>query len=146
MMHLNPPMEKEAPEEIGNRKTGAPKNIRKENNRFVSFLVGKRFPRRSTPMDHAAGLKKMLSHQIQKIGVGTLTRLPSVDLRFENLPSSDQFEQLEQRQQQLEQRFDTFSTVFTGFSDHFYSVFPAPVPPPEFYPHQPFYPPPPPPP
>ena len=32
VMHLNPPMEKEAPEEIGNRKTEAPKNIRKENN------------------------------------------------------------------------------------------------------------------
>jgi hypothetical protein len=41
VMHLNPPMEKEAPEEIGNRKTEAPKNIRKENNRFVSFLMGK---------------------------------------------------------------------------------------------------------
>ena len=56
------------------------------------------------------------------------------------MPSS---EQLEQRQQQLEQRFDTFSTAFTGFSDHFYSVFLALVPPLEFYPHQPFYPPPP---
>ena len=44
VMHLNPPMEKEAPEEIGNRKTEAPKNIRKENNRFVSFLMRKRFP------------------------------------------------------------------------------------------------------
>ena len=84
MMHLNPPMEKEAPEEIGNRKTGAPKNIRKENNRFISFLMGKRFPRRSTPMDNAAGLKKMLCHQIQKMGVGTLTRLPPVDLRLAN--------------------------------------------------------------
>ena len=61
-MHLNPPMEKEASEEIRNRKTEAPKNIRKENNRFVSFLMGKRFFRRSTPMDNPAGLKKMLSH------------------------------------------------------------------------------------
>ena len=61
-MHLNPPMEKEAPEQIENRKTEAPKNIWKENNRFISFLMRKRFPRRSTPMDHAAGLKKMLSH------------------------------------------------------------------------------------
>ena len=83
-MHLNPPMEKEAPEEIRNRKTEAPKNMRKENNRFVPFLMGKRFPRRSTPTDHAAGLKKMLSHQIQKMGVGTLTRLPPVDLRLAN--------------------------------------------------------------
>ena len=77
-------MEKEAPEEIGNRKTEAPKNIRKENNIFVSFLMGKRFPRRFTPMDNAARLKKMLSHQIQKMGVGALTRFPPVDLRLAN--------------------------------------------------------------
>ena len=57
-------MEKEAPEEIGNRKTEAPKNIREENNGFVPFLMGKRSPHRSTPMNHAAGLKKMLCHQI----------------------------------------------------------------------------------
>ena len=69
--------------------------------------------------------------------------IAALDSRFEDLPSS---EQLEQRQQQLKQHFDTSSTAFTGFSDHFYSVFPVPVPPPEFYPHQPFYPPPPPPP
>ena len=69
--------------------------------------------------------------------------IAALDSRFEDLPSS---EQLEQRQEQLEQRFDAFSTTFTGFTDHLYSVFPAPVPPPEFYPHQPFYPPPPPPP
>ena len=62
MMHLSPPMEKEAPEEIGNRKTEAPKNIREENNEFFPFLMGKRFPRRSTSMNHTAGLKKMLSH------------------------------------------------------------------------------------
>ena len=68
--------------------------------------------------------------------------IAALDSHFEDLPSSEQFEQ---RQEKLEQRFDTFSTVFTGFSDHFYSVLPAPVPPPEFYPHQPFYPPPPPP-
>ena len=84
VMHLNPPMEKEAPEEIGNRKTEAPKNIRKENNRFISFLMRKRFPRRSTPMDNATGLKKMLPHQIQKMGVGTLTRLPPMDLCLAN--------------------------------------------------------------
>ena len=69
-----------------------------------------------------------------------------LDSRFEDMPSSEHVQQLETRQQQLEQRFDTFNTIFIGFSDHFYSVFPAPVPPPEFYPHQPFYPPPPPPP
>jgi len=70
--------------------------------------------------------------------------IAALDSRFEDMPSSEQFQQLEQRQQQLEQHFDTFHTAFTGFSDQFYSVFPAPVPPPEFYPHQPFYLPPPP--
>ena len=44
MMHLNPPMKKKAPEEIGNRKTEAPKNIREENNGFIPFLMGKIFP------------------------------------------------------------------------------------------------------
>ena len=34
--HLNPPMEKEASEEIRNRKTEAPKNMRKKNNKFDS--------------------------------------------------------------------------------------------------------------
>ena len=77
-------MVKEAPEEIRNRKTKAPKNMRKENNRFVSTLMRKRFPLGSTPMDHILGLKKMFSHKIQKMGVGTLTRLPPVDLRLAN--------------------------------------------------------------
>ena len=72
--------------------------------------------------------------------------IATLDTRFDDMPTSEQFQQLEQRQHQLEQRFDTFSTAFMGFSDHFYSVFPAPVPPLEFYSHQPFYPPPPPPP
>ena len=65
--------------------------------------------------------------------------IAALDSRFEDMPSSEQV-------QQLEQRFDTFSAAFTRFSDQFYSVFPTPVPPSEFYPHQPFYPPPPPPP
>ena len=84
MMHLNPPMVKEAPKEIKNGKTKAPKNIRKENNRFVSTLMRKRFPLGPTPMDHTPGLKKMFSHKVQKMGVGTLTRLPPVDLRLAN--------------------------------------------------------------
>ena len=36
VMHLNPPVMKEATEEIRNRKTEAPKNMRKKNNRFNS--------------------------------------------------------------------------------------------------------------
>jgi hypothetical protein len=33
-----------APEEIRNGKTKAAKNVRKKNDRFVSFLMRKRFP------------------------------------------------------------------------------------------------------
>ena len=80
VMHLNPPMEKEAPEQIRNRKTKAPKNIRQENNRFVSLLMRKGLPLRSTPMDHAPRLKKMTLYQIQQMRVGRLTRLPPMDL------------------------------------------------------------------
>ena len=83
VMYLNPPVVKKAPEEIRNGKTKAPKNIRKENNRFIS-LVRKRFLLGSTPIDHAPGLKKIFSHKIQKMRVGTLTRLPPVDLRLAN--------------------------------------------------------------
>ena len=59
VMHLNPPVLKKAPEEIRNRKSEAPKNMRKKNNRFVSFLMGKRLPIRTPPMDNAPRLKKM---------------------------------------------------------------------------------------
>ena len=81
VMYLNPPMMKKASEEIGNRKTEAPKNIRKENNRFVFLLMRERLPLGSMPMDHAPRLKKMTLYQIQKMGVGTITRLPLLDLR-----------------------------------------------------------------
>ena len=63
--------------------------------------------------------------QMQGVQQSLHSDIAALDSRFEDLSSS---EQLEQRQQHLEQSFDTFSTTFTGFSDHFYSVFPAPVP------------------
>jgi len=59
VMHLNPPVLKKAPEEIRNRKSEAPKNMRKKNNRFVSFLMVKRLPIRTPPMDNVPRLKKM---------------------------------------------------------------------------------------
>ena len=59
VMHLNPPVMEKAPEEIRNRKSEAPKNMRKKNNRFVSFLMGKRLPIRMPPMDNVPRLKKM---------------------------------------------------------------------------------------
>jgi hypothetical protein len=82
VMHLKPQMVKEAPEEIRNGKTEAPKNVRKKNNRFVCSLMRKRLPIETPPMDHIPGLKKMLLHKIQKMGVGTLTRLPPLDLHL----------------------------------------------------------------
>ena len=84
VMHLNPPVVKEATEEIRLRKTEAPKNMRKENNRFVSSLMRKRLPHGSTPMDQFPRLKKMTLNQIQKVGVGALTRLLPMDLRLTN--------------------------------------------------------------
>ena len=82
--------------------------------------------------------------QMRSVQENLHSDIAAMDTRFDDFPSSEQFQQLEERQQQLQQSFDTFNTAFTGFSDHFYSVFPAPVPPAEFYPYQSFYPPPPP--
>jgi len=73
--------------------------------------------------------------QMQKVQDSLHSDIAALDSRFEHMPSSEQFEQLEkrqqqleQRQQQLEQRFDTLHTAFTGFSDHFYSIYPPPPP------------------
>ena len=79
-MHLNPSMIKKTSEEIRNGKTETLKNMRKKNDRFVSPLIRKRLPIRTPPMDHVLGLKKVTLYQIQKTGVGTLTRLPLLDL------------------------------------------------------------------
>ena len=43
-MHLDPPVVKKTLEEIRNWKTEATKNMRKKNNRFVSFLMRKGLP------------------------------------------------------------------------------------------------------
>ena len=72
--------------------------------------------------------------QMQGVQESLHSDMAALDSRFEDMPSTEQFGQLEQRQEHLEQRFDTFSIAFTGFSDHFYSVFPAPVPPPAVLP------------
>ena len=82
VMHLNTPVMKKAPKEIRNRKTEATKNMRKKDDRFIPSLMRKRFTLRPTPMDHALGLKKVFSYKIQKMGVGTLTRLPPMDLHL----------------------------------------------------------------
>ena len=79
VMHLNPPMVKKAPEEIGNGKTEASKNMRMKNNRFIFSLMRKGFPIRSPPMDPVSGLKKVLIYKTKQMEIGTLTRSPLVD-------------------------------------------------------------------
>ena len=80
--------------------------------------------------------------QLQNVQENLHSDITALDSRFDDLPSSEQYEQLVERQQQLQQSLNTFNTTFMGFFDHFYSVYPALVPPPEFHPHQPFYSPP----
>lgn len=82
--------------------------------------------------------------RLQNVQEGLHTDIEALNDRFSDLTTSEEHQQLVDRQQQLETDFGIFSDTFTGFSNHFYSIYPAPVPPPEFYPHQPFYPPPPP--
>jgi hypothetical protein len=79
VMHLNPPMMKKTSKKVRNGKTEAPKNMRKKNDRFVFLLMLERLPIRTPPMDHVLGLKKVILYQIQKVEVGTLTRLPLLD-------------------------------------------------------------------
>jgi len=81
---------------------------------------------------------------MRSVQEGLHSDIAALNTRFDDLPSSEQYEQLVEHQQKLQQDFDTFNITFTGFSSHFYLVFPAPVPPPPFYPYLPFYPPPPP--
>jgi hypothetical protein len=81
--------------------------------------------------------------RMQNVQEGLHTNIAALDSRFDDFPTSEQHQELVERQQKLQNDFDNFSTTFSGFIDHFYSVYPAPVPPPQFYPHQPFYPPPP---
>ena len=61
--------------------------------------------------------------------------MAALDSRFDYLPTSEQYQHLADSQAQLQQNFNTLNTSFTDFSTHFYSVYLAPVPPPQFYPH-----------
>ena len=81
---------------------------------------------------------------LQSVEEGLHSDIAALDSRFDDLPTSENHQQLVEQQQKLQQDFNTFDTTFTGFTDLFYLVYPALVPPPQFYPHQPFYPPPPP--
>ena len=76
VMHLNPPMVKKTPKEVGNRKTKTTKNMGMKNNGFIHPFVSKRLSLGSPPMDLLSGLKKMLLYKTEQVGIGTLTRLP----------------------------------------------------------------------
>jgi len=52
-----------------------------------------------------------LMTQMQGVQESLHSDIVALDSRFEDMPSSEQFGQLEARQQQLEQRFDTFSVA-----------------------------------
>ena len=68
--------------------------------------------------------------RLQNVQEGLHMDIAALGSRFDDLPSSEDHQQLVEQQQKLQQDFDTFNTTFTGFIDHFYSVYPAPVPPP----------------
>jgi len=53
-----------------------------KNDRFTQPLVRKGLPIISPPMDRVSGLKKVLLYKTKQMGVGTLTRLPPLDLRL----------------------------------------------------------------
>ena len=94
VMHLNPPIVKKAPKEIGNGKTEASKNKGMKYNRFIQPLVRRRLPIGSPPMNQAPGLKKMLFYKTEQIETGTLTRFPlmgfrAISARLARLPPSD---------------------------------------------------------
>jgi hypothetical protein len=55
--------------------------------------------------------------------------------------SSSSYSDIEARQQRIEEDIHNINASLTGFSDHFYSIFLAPTPPPSFYPFHPYFPP-----
>lgn len=84
-----------------------------------------------------------MMERLRNVQEGLHTDIEALDARFSDLTTLEHRQQLVDKQQRLENDFSTFSSTFSGFTDHFYSVYPAPMPPPQFYPHQPYYPPPP---
>ncbi|CAO2176690.1 unnamed protein product [Urochloa humidicola] len=71
---------------------------------------------------------------LQNVEKSIHTQIDALNDRFKDLSTSQQYQQLVDRQQRLETDFGTFSTAFTGFTDHFYSLYPAPA-------QQPYHPP-----
>ena len=84
MMHLNPLNGKGDPGRNRKLENQGPEGHKEEKRQIRFPLMRKRLPIRTPLMDHAPGLKKVTLYQIQKMEVGTLTRLPPVDLRLTN--------------------------------------------------------------
>ena len=62
---------------------------------------------------------------LQSVQESLHSDIVALDTRFDDLPCSEQFLLLVERQQQLQQDFNAFNTTFTGFTDHFYLVYPT---------------------
>jgi len=75
--------------------------------------------------------------RLQNVSNSINADISALNERFDGLTTFDDHERLANKQKQLQDDFD-------AFRDHFYSYFPAPVPPHEFLPHPPYLPPPPP--
>ena len=84
-----------------------------------------------------------LMNRLENVSTSLHSDIEALDARFQDLTTSEQYGQLVHRQEQLENNFNTLNTAFSGFSEHFYHMYPAPAPPPGGYPYPPLYPPPP---
>jgi len=78
-----------------------------------------------------------MMNRLQHVNTSLHADIDALNDRFDDLTTTDEYHELAHQQQQLQ-------TDFRSFTDHFHSYFPAPTPPPQFYPHQPYYPQPPP--
>jgi len=78
-----------------------------------------------------------MMNRLEHVNTSLHADIDALNDRFDDLTTTDEYHELAHQQQQLQ-------TYFCSFTDHFHSYFPAPTPPPQFYPHQPYYPQPPP--
>jgi DNA anti-recombination protein RmuC len=56
--------------------------------------------------------------RMQNVQEGLHANIAALDSRFDDLPSSEQHQELVERQQKLQNDFNTFNTTFSGFTDH----------------------------
>jgi len=83
-MHLNPLSNEGGLERNQKQESQGPEEHEEEKQQIHFPLMRKRHHHGSTPMDHFPRLKKMTLNQIQKVGVGALTRFPPMNLRITN--------------------------------------------------------------